>query len=409
MRELSRRSLLKGLAALGATATFGKSAPLLAGSARPQVAVIGAGAFGGWTALELQRRGARVTLLDAWGPGNSRASSGGETRMIRRIYGEDRLYTEMASRSLELWKAHQARWNRPLFHPTGVLWLVIDAEDHELAALDILDDLGLPYEKLSVEQAARRYPRIRFDGVQWAVLEPDCGYLLARRGCEAVLEAFRAEGGEYRRAHVEPGPVEAGRMKHVVASGERLEADHYVFACGPWLGRMFAGLREDLIVPTRQEVFYFGTPPGDSQFDEPRMPSWINHDTDGIYYGMPGNQSRGFKVANDQRGPRFDPTDGDRMPSREGVEAARQFLARRFPALRDAPLLEARVCQYENSPDSDFIIDRHPEAANAFLVGGGSGHGYKMGPAVGEIAADLVLEEKAPSSLFRLKRFRGID
>lgn len=371
--------------------------------------VVGAGAFGGWTALHLLRMGADVTLLDAWGPGNSRASSGGETRIIRRIYGPDRVYTEMADRALALWKENQARWNRRIYMKTGALWLVINAEDYAGRAMAIMDELGFPYERLPVEEAARAYPAIDFDGVKRAIREPEAGYLLARRGCQAVQEAFVAEGGRYRQAEVRPGPIGSGRMHHAVLPDGRIEADHYVFACGPWLGKLFADIREDLVVPTRQEVFYFGTPAGDERFDESRFPAWINHDTRGIWYGVPGNRWRGFKIANDARGPEFDPTTGDRMPSREGVEAARRFLARRFPALKDAPLLEARVCQYDNSPDSHFIIDNHPAAENCWIVGGGSGHGYKMGPAVGEIAAKRVLDAGDTGNRFRLSRFRGID
>lgn len=409
MTEISRRSILKGFAAAGATAALGRYARVFAGSSAPRIVVVGAGAFGGWTALHLLRMGARVTLVDAWGPGNARASSGGETRIIRRIYGPDRVYTEMASRSLDLWRENQQRWQRPIYTQTGALWLVVNVEDYQERALAIMEERGHPFERLSVDEAAARFPQVRFDGVQWAVWEPEAGYLLARRGCEAVLEAFLAGGGEYRQAWAMPGPVASGRMKHVALADGTLEADHHVFACGPWLGAMFADIREDLVVPTRQEVFYFGTPAGNGAFDEPRMPSWINHDSKGLWYGIPGNRGRGFKLANDAQGPRFDPTSGERAPSREGIEAARSFLAKRFPALQDAPLLEARVCQYENSPDSHFIIDNHPAAENCWLVGGGSGHGYKMGPAVGEIAAKRVLDAGDTGNRFRLSRFRGID
>lgn len=409
MTGCSRRFLLKSAVALSVTASLGTLSPAWAGSSKPRVVVVGAGAFGGWTALHLLRAGADVTLVDAWGPGNSRASSGGETRIIRRIYGPDRHFTELADRALSLWLENQRRWNLELYRQTGSLWLVVDSEKYQEAALAIMDDLGHPYERLSAEEAARRYPQVAFDGVEWAVLEPESGYLLARRGCEAVLQAFLAEGGAYRQARAEPGPVGNDVMQYVALSDGRLEADHYVFACGPWLGRLFPDIREDLVVPTRQEVYYFGTPAGSDAFDETRFPTWINHDTKGIYYGVPGNRWRGFKIANDARGPRFDPTSGDRMPSREGVEQARAFLARRFPAMKDAPLLEARVCQYENSPDSSFIIDNHPAAENCWLVGGGSGHGYKMGPAVGEMAAALILEGREQPSQFRLARFRDID
>ena len=159
-----------------------------------------------------------------------------------------------------------------------------------------------------------------------------------------------------------------------------------------------------LIQPTRQEVFFFGTPPGDSRFDEGTLPCWIDNGRE-LFYGIPGNRWRGFKIADDTRGPAFDPTVGERLPSAEQVTAARRYLSRRFPALKSAPLLEARVCQYENSPDGHYIIDRLPSLGNAWAIGGGSGHGFKMGPALGELTAQLVLEDQKADPFFRLERF----
>ena len=119
---------------------------------------------------------------------------------------------------------------------------------------------------------------------------------------------------------------------------------------------------------------------------------------------LPGNANRGFKVADDTPGPVFDPTSGNRDATPAGVEAARVFLARRFPALTRAPLLGAEVCQYEATPDSHFIIDRHPAAANVWIAGGGSGHGFKMGPAIGERLASHVLTDSPPDPQFALAR-----
>jgi glycine/D-amino acid oxidase-like deaminating enzyme len=189
-----------------------------------------------------------------------------------------------------------------------------------------------------------------------------------------------------------------------LSDGTRLAADHYVFACGPWLGRLFPESIGDRIRPTRQEVFFFGAPAGDSRFQEDRLPVWIDHG-ERVFYGIPGNEWRGFKVADDTHGPAFDPSAGERMPTPAGLMSARAYLARRFPGLKGAPLVEARVCQYENSPDSRFIIDRLPDTANAWIVGGGSGHGFKHGPAVGERVADLVLGSRTPDPFFALARF----
>ena len=405
MSGVTRRALLAGgtggLVAAALPARRNTEAPV----ASPSVVVVGAGAFGGWTALMLRRRGARVTLVDAWGPGNSRASSGGETRVIRGVYGSDRIYTAMARRSFELWHENEARWKKTLYTRTGALWMVADAGDFVRASLPFLKEFAFAYEELTPAEASKRYPQISFDGIQWALLEREAGYLLARRSCAEVVDGFVSEGGEYREAQASPGEIGSGRISGVMLSdGSRLTADAYVFACGPWLPGLFPSLLGSRIQPTRQEVFYFGTPAGDSRFSDRQMPVWV--ETPRFFYGIPGNERRGFKIADDARGPAFDPTSGDRTPSPEAIRSARDYVARRFPALSAAPLVEARVCQYENSTDHHYIVDRHPEAANVWIVGGGSGHGFKMGPAVGELTAANVLGEKPPEPFFSLSRFR---
>ncbi|PYO97457.1 MAG: hypothetical protein DMD60_06875 [Gemmatimonadetes bacterium] len=406
MKRIPRRSFLESCAA--ATALGGS--PLLKGwvpmSKQRHVVVVGAGAFGGWTALHLLRRGARVTLVDAWGPGNSRASSGGETRVIRGTYGPRAIYTHLTARALQLWKENERRWHRQLYHPIGVLWLVENDEAYEKAALPLLKEAGLAFEELSGAETARRYPQINCEQVRWAIFENDAGYLTARRACAAVLEGFLAEGGEYRQLAAEPGPQVAGAELRGIklSDGTTLAADAFVFACGPWLGRLFPDVIGDRVRATRQEVFFFGTPPGDQRFTEQALPVWADHGR-GFIYGIPGNEWRGFKVADDTRGPPFDPTTGERLPTPAVLQSAREYLAFRFPGLKDAPLVEARVCQYENSPDEHFIVDRHPATANLWLVGGGSGHGFKHGPAVGELVAKLVLTGEAAPPEFRLSRF----
>jgi glycine/D-amino acid oxidase-like deaminating enzyme len=372
---------------------------------KPHVAVVGAGAFGGWTALHLLRRGARVTLLDAWGPGNARASSGGETRILRATYGPDQVYVPMVVRALQLWRENEDRWRRPLFRRTAVLWMTGHDDRYEKLALPHLRQAGLPFEELHPPQLCKRFPQINFDGVPWAIYEKEAGYLRARQACAAVQEAFVREGGNYLQLSARPGSIRARAMAALdLSGGSRLSADHYVFACGPWLGSLFPDVIGDRVRPTRQEVFFFGTPPGDSRFREGPMPAWIDNGPK-QFYGIPGNDWRGFKLADDNRGPPFDPTAGERTASAAGLKAAREYLAFRFPALREAPLLESRVCQYENSPDGHLILDRHQQAANVVLVGGGSGHGFKLGPAVGERTADLVLGRGTVDPFFALARF----
>jgi glycine/D-amino acid oxidase-like deaminating enzyme len=143
-------------------------------------------------------------------------------------------------------------------------------------------------------------------------------------------------------------------------------------------------LLSDRIHPTRQEVFYFAAA-GSQDFTAPALPTWIDFKDEA--YSLPDLEERGVKIAIDRHGPAFDPDSGDRTPTRQGLAEARDYLARRLPALKDAAVTDARVCQYENTSNGDFLIDLHPEFENVWLVGGGSGHGFKHGPVVGEYVA----------------------
>ncbi len=296
------------------------------------IAVIGAGAFGGWTALYLLRRGARVTLLDAWGPGNSRASSGGETRVIRGTYGPNQPYTKMAARATQLWEENEKRWNLKLLHQTGVLWMVAAGDDHfERESLPALRDAGIAYQELSVQEMTARWPQINLEDVHWGIYEPAGGFLTARVACQAVVDGFLAEGGEYRQAAVVSRHLDGQWDSLSLSDGSKLQADQHVFACGPWLGKLFPETVGSHIRPTRQDVFFFGAPAGDDRFSAARLPVWADH-RDRFIYGIPGNQGRGFKVADDTRGPEFDPTSGERTVSAEGLKAVREYIAFRFPA-----------------------------------------------------------------------------
>jgi sarcosine oxidase len=364
------------------------------------VAIIGAGVFGAWTAWHLAKRGQRVALVEAYGPAHSRASSGGESRIIRMGYGADELYTRWAQRSLLQWKDFFHSTKQPLFLKTGVLWLGGDDDTRLRQTGKTLKSCGVAFEEWSRATLEKRYPQIGMDGVKFGLFEPNSGVLMARRAVAAVVEDAIRLGADFICAPA-LAPAEPGRVHRMTTSqGERIASRRFVFACGAWLGKIFPDVLGERIFPSRQEVFFFGIPAGERQFAPPALPTWLVQED--LVYGMPDIEARGLKIAFDHHGERIDPDKQPRIVSPEMIEMVRKYVARRFPALRDAPIVETRVCQYENTSSGDFLIDRHPEIENVWFAGGGSGHGFKHGPAVGEYVTHQILDGAQPEPRFSL-------
>lgn len=364
--------------------------------------MVGAGAFGAWTAYQLRRTGRSVMLVDQFGAGNSRSSSGGESRVIRAGYGDQEIYTRWTIQSLDLWQRLFRDARQDLFVKTGVLWLGQKEDPLIDDTTTVLQRVGVKIELLARADLERRYPQIALGTATRGVLEPESGVLLARRAVQALVQEAVRHGVEHRIDAVVPPPGGARLDAVTTSTGERLGAGLFVFACGPWLPKMFPGLLGTALHVTRQEVFFFGPEPGDRRFAPGSMPVWIDlHD--GVY-ALPDIEARGVKVGLDHRqhGPAFDADHSDRMTSGTGLFAARRLLASKIPSLRDAKLLESHVCQYTNTTSGDFLIDRHPELENVWVVGGGSGHGFKHGPAVGEYVTGLMTNGGHPDRRFRL-------
>jgi len=366
------------------------------------VAVIGAGVFGAWSAYQLRLTGASVLLVDAYGPGNSRASSGGESRIIRLGYGPDETYSRSSQRSFTLWQQLSEK-TESLFQKTGVLWLAREHDAYCEATLATLQRLNANFERLDQDELIRRFPQLEFGPTRWAILEPDSGVLMARRAVQAVVAQAKVNGVEYLEKAIEPPPQSVQNKLDSVrtVSGEEITAGQFVFACGPWLPKLFPELLKDLIYVTRQEVIFLGVPPGDDSFNRGVMPAWI--DFNDLVYGLPNVDGRGFKIAIDAHGAEFDPDRGERVVSVNGLKAVREYVAKRVPRLANAPVMETRVCQYENTSNGDFLIDRHPAFENVWIVGGGSGHGFKHGPVVGEYVARMIAGEQVREPRFSLE------
>ncbi len=368
-----------------------------------RVTVVGAGVMGAWTALWLRRGGHAVTLVDRHGPGNRLGSSGDESRITRSSHGTDRHYPVWQRRALDHWRELERGTGSRLFVESGVLWLASDAQTFEADSLDSLTALGIPAERWSHDDLAERVPVMSPTGVPWALFEPEAGALLAGRAVVATIKRFEAEGGEVVVGRVKPPGApgqrpETGSLDRVVLEdGTSIEADAFVFACGPWLPELFPDALGELIVPHRQDVMHFAVPAGDTRYGPESLPVWI--DFEGSFYGFPSLDGIGLKACPDWLGPVERPDDSAREVADSTIAASRGVLRTRFPAVGDQPVVRTWTCFYEVTPDANFVIDRHPDLANAWIAGGGTGHAFKHGPVIGEYLAALVTGDPAAAEL----------
>ena len=426
---MKRRTFLQTASALGAaslagaTGLAGGSLPAVLGAARPQsrarsssrIVVVGAGAFGGWTALHLRRMGHEVILLDAFGPGNARATSGGDSRGIRVAYGDRALYSRWALAAFEGWREAEALSNVPLLETTGRLQLAPDVTPGLRATAEVLDALGVEHAFMTPDEVARTWPQIGIDGVGVAHFEPGAAAIRSAQACRVVAQQATLEGVDVRVGHASPPQPELGRATAVdvgLTEGrggvrsdpvERLGADAFVFACGPWLPALFPDLLGSRITVPRRDVFFFGPPPGDARFTLARLPGFSEGSQ--AVYGLPDMDGLGLKVAPFGGIDPFRPDSDDRVPAAHWLQRARAYLALRFPAMAQQPLIHSRICQLENTANEHFIVDRHPEMENVWIAGGGSGHAFKHGPVLGAyVAGRVVGDDPDPeaTSLFRL-------
>lgn len=416
-RGPTRRVVLSTAGALFAGACALRSS--IGASTRGAAIVVGAGAYGGWTAWALAARGMRVTLIDTGGPGNERSSSGGETRLMREDYGANELYMRLAIRSFALWRKYQAEWKTRLYTETGRLLMVssgVIADLEERAAR--LRRNNVPVELLGSAELSRRWPQMFTGDVAGALYNPRAALMHAREACGAVAAAFVSKGGELLRARARPRRREHRRCEVELDDGTRLSADMIVFACGPWLKALFPALFSQRLRVIRRDVMFFATPANDLAFSLPNLPTWgFEGEQDdpmhrsastsfSKYYGFPDVDGHGFKVCPIDEATEVDPDTLDRRVTRRTIDEASAYLAYRFPRLAGRPVVRTRVCQTTDTDTADFVIDRHPEWQDVWIAGGGSGHAFKHGPAIGEYLAARLVDGKIDPELDQAFRIR---
>ena len=407
---------LSGLGVAGASLTEGLANPSSrskkAFSTSAEVIVIGAGTFGVWTAYHLNQMGTKVTLLDAYGPGNSRASSGGETRLIQAD-NDNVIYVKSAIRAYELWKEMEEESGEKLVLATGRLLMAQQEEvrEYALRRKKQLETQGITNtEVLSQDELRYRWPQIYSEDLAVAMYNdggPSGSTLLARKGCQVVARQLEKNGGTLRIAHGLPEMKNGKVIGIKLRDGETLTAQFYIFACGPWLSKIFPNLLLPKLQVQRRDVLFVGTPAGDHRFSHPNLPEWSVYGS--AYYGFPDIESRGLKVAPYPDYNSFDPDLDERLISPYQVKRAHDFVKERFPALAGQPITESRVCQVTNSTDGNFIVDQMPGSTNTWIIGAGSGHGFKHGPAIGEYAAKRILGETVDSEMDRLFKIKAAN
>lgn len=363
----------------------------------PDVVVVGAGAFGGWTSYYLQEMGARVVMVDKYGPANSRATSGGETRGVRSAYGGRpvaELWMRWANEAIARWRRFDEEWGERylprMFFPTGDLILRESTEPLLDESMRIWDAMGVPYEVLDGDEVRYRWPVIgNTENVGIAVHEVNAGVVRARRAMEAVATVFTRGGGEIVVAEARKPTGAAGRVSEIeLTPGDRLRGGTFVYALGPWFPKVFPELMGNRMRIPLGHTFYFGTPPGSNAYEWPHLPSYNVPGCTGWPALPPDN--RGFRVRTGGRPPQ-DPDESVRWVDDEYFDRPLQILETWFPALLRQPLLETRACHYESPIGRNFIIDEHPDHPNVWLTGGGSAEAFKQGPVLGEYIAARVL------------------
>ncbi len=372
------------------------------------VAIIGLGAMGSFTALELARRGASVIGFDRFCPPHEQGSHGGETRAFRTIYTEHPDYVPLMKRALELWERLAAEDRPELLTWTGVLSLGEPDSPLLDGVQQSADVHGLPVQVLSADEVRSRFPALNPPENFTGLLDDRAGLIDVAAALDCALRGARHSGAELRLdQEVLEWSVE-GREVQVSTRGERIRAKRLVVAAGAWSGAILTALKLPLVV-RRQVLTWF----------RPRRPEWLQPGAvpifvfaPGGFYGFPEIAGAGVKIAYHEKGdplPEFPVQIAP--PSEADLAPLVRDIARFVPGLLDSDgpwldrMLAARTCLYTMTPDGHFIVDHHPQYEQVLFGAGFSGHGFKFAPVIGEVLADLALEGRTdrPAEFLRLE------
>ena len=369
------------------------------------ICIAGAGIFGMAAALELRRRGHRVTLIERGEIPNPEASSTDVAKAIRRTSYPNEVYVELVTRSAAQWREWHQRTSRSIYYRTGKLIAVRGlGPDHEsLAGLVTLSRMGKDISELSAREVNERFPQFAVSGEDRLFFDPWAGYLRSAQALTDLAGLARDAGVEIRENTPVTAVEETASGARLRLGPESLDCDRAVVAAGPWVAELLPAMAARVRL-TRQQMAFF-SPRDTAPFERGRFPVWTVLSPGNHWYGFPYLPEGYVKIAEDSK---IDDTtvDVSRRPTQEFLNWAQEFAARRIPALDGAELVGGRSCLYTNMADAEdeqFVIDWAPGYRRVLIAGCGCGHGFKFGGSIGPVIADALEDrENRLGDLFRI-------
>lgn len=373
--------------------------------------VIGAGAMGSAAAYYLTREGQKVLLLEQFELDHQYGSSWGYTRIIRYTY-DHAPYVELAHQTYPLWHALEEAWGEPLLIRTGGIDFGVSGDPTLTDTIANVRRFNLDHELLTPDEAMYRFPQFQFSADMQVLYQPDTGVLTPSACVVAHATLAQRQGATlYTGEPVEMIECDADSVTVTTAKG-RYTAERLVITAGAWAGRLLKTTGIDVpLQPLACQEAQFQAPVGEEErYSIGQMPVYIYHHDfaqGGGMYGIPNHGGKGVKSAF-HGGKAYDhPSEIDYTPSSQEIERIRATIGNVLPFLHEAPLTLTRICLYTMTPDTHFIIDKHPEYPHVVIGAGFSGHGFKFSTGIGKILSDLALhgETPHPTDLFTLERF----